>query len=59
MQQITLERFERLEQVALRLIELNRHFSKRADRIEKKLEQVESQKQVKEVPSDLKEEQLE
>ena len=59
MQQITLERFERLEQVALRLIELNQHFSKRADRIEKKLEQVESQKQLKEVPSDLKEEQLE
>ncbi len=47
MQQITLERFERLEQVALRLIELNQHFSKRADRIEKELKKAKSQRQNK------------
>lgn len=43
--EITLERFERLEQVALFIIELNRRYSKRADRIEKKLEQLKSQQQ--------------
>lgn len=47
-QEITLERFERLEQVALRLIELNRHFSKRADRIEKELKRAKSEQQKKE-----------
>ena len=43
-QEIIVEKVARLEQVALRLIELNQHFSKRADRIEKELKKVKSQR---------------
>ncbi len=42
MQENTQERIERLEQVSLHLIQLNRLFSKRADQLEKRVEQAEN-----------------
>ncbi len=47
----TQERVERLEQGFLTFLKLGHLFSERVDQLEKKLEQVESPKRLKEVPN--------